>query len=207
VLAVAAGLIARGQLRETKRLREEQAQPYVVVFMESSPAGEWLIDLVVKNFGSTAAHDVRVEFDPPLRRAAGEDGTVSVPASIAVLVPQQEWRTLWDTGIARADSDLPDHHVAKVRFSDSQRRELPTYEFVLDWGVVKARDVVTVYGSHHAATALREMAKEVKKWREGASGGLKVFTRNGDARDQRMREAMQERRSARQGAEQRDDTS
>lgn len=61
LLAMVAGFIARGQLRETRRLREEQAQPYVIVFAETSEAGQWVVDLVVKNFGTTAAKDVRVE--------------------------------------------------------------------------------------------------------------------------------------------------
>ena len=202
-LATAAGLIARGQYRLAKQLREEQAQPYVVVFTESSAAGDWVIDLVVKNFGTTAAKDIRIEFDPPLQRAAGgNDDKPKVPAVIPVLVPQQEWRTFWDTGIARAESDLPDRHVATVRFADSRGRAMPQYEFVLDWEPMKQRDVVTIYGAHDAAIALREMSKEVKKWREGGSGGLKVYARDGDARDKRMREAMEERRAARKEAEQ-----
>lgn len=201
LLAFVAGLIARGQLRVAKRVREEQAQPYVVVFAEPSPAAQSVVDLVVKNFGATAAKDVRIDFDPPLQRAAGEEDEPKVPAVIPVLVPGQEWRTFWDTGIARAGSDVPDRHVATVRFADSQGRTLPTYEFILDWEPMKARDVVTTYGMHHASAALRELSKEVKKWREGAGGGLKVYVRDGDARDHRMREEVEQRRAEREGQE------
>jgi hypothetical protein len=196
-LATFGGFVARGQLVEARGLRIEQAQPYVVVYTESSPAGPWVLDLVVKNFGATAATNVRMEFDPPLQRAAHEGEDVILPESIPVLVPQQQWRTLWDTGIARAESDLPDRHVATVRFADSQGREMRSYSFVLDWAPLKVQDVVTVYGSHHAAVALRELSAEAKKWREGPTGGLKVYTRDGDARDKRMREDADERRAAR----------
>lgn len=201
LFAVVAGLIARGQLREARRLREEQAQPYVVAYAESSQVGEWVIDLVVKNFGATAATGVRVEFDPPLRRAASGEEAVDFPEVIPVLVPQQEWRTFWDTGIARLQSELPDRHVATVCFSDSHERELPPYTFVLDWKPMKAREVITVYGPHHAAKALRELSKEVKTWREGAGGGVSVYARDGDARDERVRADVERRRAARREAE------
>jgi hypothetical protein len=47
-VAAAAGYAALGQLNETARLRREQAQPYVVVYIEPSAAGTYLIDLVMK---------------------------------------------------------------------------------------------------------------------------------------------------------------
>jgi hypothetical protein len=112
-VALIAGGVAVGQLGEARRLREEQAQPYVVAYMEPSVAGAYFMDLVVRNFGTTAAHDVRLRIDPAPRRAAGTRGDVWPPDSIPVLVPGQEWRTLWDCG-ARVDSGLPDHHEAAI---------------------------------------------------------------------------------------------
>jgi hypothetical protein len=200
LLATGAGLIARSQLREARRQRQQQAQPYVVVFAESSPVGEVVLDVAIKNFGTTAAHDIRIEIDPPLRRAAASDEEVEIPAVIPVLVPGQEWRTFWDSGIARAESELPDRHAATVRFADSDGREIGPYTFILDLEPVKARQYTVVYGEHHAAKALREIRKEIVKWREGADGGLKVYSRDGDARDVRIREQIEERRAARRQA-------
>jgi hypothetical protein len=54
---------------------------------------------------------------------------------------------------------------------------------------------VTTYGAHHAAKALREIEKTTKRLTEGAAGGLSVVTRDGDARDDRLRQELDERRS------------
>jgi hypothetical protein len=86
-VAVAAGVIALSQLGEARRLRLEQAQPYVVVFMADTDRPKY-VDLVIRNFGLTAATDVRVEIDPAPQRSffAGERWeTVSWPTRIPVL--------------------------------------------------------------------------------------------------------------------------
>lgn len=202
-VAVAAGYMALGQLGETRaarleqtRLRKEQAQPYVVAFLEFSEASSFFVDLVVRNFGATAAHDISLDIDPAPRRsidadrqgeaAAERDETVWLPERIPVLVPGQEWRTLWDSG-KRLESDLPDHHAANMSYRDSQG-EFYSVETVLDWRVVKERDVVQIYGAHHAAKALQELSKTITKWKEGPGGGLAVYVRDGDAKDERVRQ-------------------
>jgi hypothetical protein len=196
-LASFAGAVAYRQLGEARRLRAEQAQPYVVIFTELSAAGSWVIDLVVKNLGSTAATNVRVRIDPPAERAAGGQGIseVQIPDPIPVLVPGQEWRTLWDTGIARADSGLPDRHMATVAYDDAHGRKSFEFAFVLDWATIKARDVVTVYGTHQAAEALREIRSTLARWNETGAGGLRAYTRDGDARDERARAEWEKRRA------------
>lgn len=196
-VASIAGGVAVGQLGEARRLRLEQAQPYVVAFMDPSPAGSWYVDLVVRNFGVTAAHDVRVEIKPAPHRHAGQGGAVWLPDVIPVLVPGQEWRTFWDTG-QRTESDLPDRHEAMVTFSDSQRRELPPLRSLLDWGVFENRSTIDIYGIHHAAKALRQIDKTLSRWKEPGSGRLAVVARDGDAKDTREleRRAEQAKRQA-----------
>jgi hypothetical protein len=129
---------------EAERLRREQSQPYVVVFAEQIPATRYVLDLVIKNFGSTAAHDIRVEIKPTPQRASVDDHMkrdVWWPAEIPVLVPQQEWRTRWDLAHVRQDSGLDDRHDAVVTFTDSQGHGPDgapgrfSYQFVLDWAM------------------------------------------------------------------------
>jgi hypothetical protein len=88
-LAVAVGVVALGQLLEARRLRNDQTRPYVVAFAEPSPAAFAVIDLVIKNFGRTAARDVQVQFEPTVRRASGSEPkeAVQLPAVLPVLVP------------------------------------------------------------------------------------------------------------------------
>src|SRR5215212_1433976 len=63
-VAAAAGYIALEQLNEAARLRREQAQPYVVAYIQPSPAAPFLAEIVLKNFGATAAQDVRLTITP-----------------------------------------------------------------------------------------------------------------------------------------------
>jgi hypothetical protein len=196
LVAVGAAAVAFVQLGEARRLRVEQAAPYVVVTMEPSPAAQWVIDLVIRNLGATAATDVELAITPPIERAAGERGAVLLPETIPVLVPGQEYRTLWDTAIARKDSGLPDRYEATVTFKDSHGKAAEPLRFVLDWSPLWLRDVVTVYTEHDAAKALREINKTLKESRErGASRGLAVFVRDGDAKDARTRAEWAERQA------------
>jgi hypothetical protein len=192
-LALLAGLVAFFQFREARRLRLEQAQPYVVAFIDESPADWSAIDLVIKNFGTTAATKVRVTINPAPQRAADtENKDVWIPKSIPVLVPGQEWRCFWDMTQPRLRAGLPDHHTATVEFCDSRSKVLDPYEFDLDWEPITQRATVMVHGSHQAAQALRDMRDTLAGWKE-SGGGLRVFARDGDARDERAVEARKQR--------------
>lgn len=190
-VAVAVGVVAWYQLGEARRLRLEQAQPYVVAFMESTTHHQGgHIDLVVRNFGSTGALIVKIQIEPAPQRSGNDLGTyqdVAVPNEIPVLVPGQEWRTWWDTAPGRAKTNLPDKYQAVVTYQDSQGRALPRTPSVLDWTTNAGSMYITTYGLHHAAEALRELNKTTKRWKEDLHGGLAVFVRDGDAKDQRRR--------------------
>jgi hypothetical protein len=187
---------ARGQLQEAERLRAEQSQPYVAVYMESSEADWHIVNLVVKNFGSTAAYDVRTNIEPELMRTDGQGGVqpVGMFEALPTLVPGQSWVTVFDVGTERVKSDLPDLYEVSVQFTDSQGQKYEL-DYELDWRTYKERLVVTVYSAHHAAKALREIAQQVKKWTEpGGQGGLRAFTRDGAVRDERAREYHERRK-------------
>ena len=194
-VALVAGLVALGQLAEARSLRREQAQPYVALFTETSAAQpNNLVEIVVRNFGTTAAYDVRVQIDPSPRRAAmSQQPDVWLPERIPVLVPDQEWRTFWDAGHKRFESDLPRHHEATVGFADSHGRTY-SLDAVLDWDAYFGRSQVAIYGTHHSAKALQEISTTIKRWQESISGGLAVYTRDGDAKDERERAHIEARR-------------
>lgn len=180
------------------RLAQEEARPYVVVYMEPARDGDaQVIDLVVRNFGKTAAHGVRVSIDPAPKRSIAKEGDddrlVWLPDVIPTLVPGQEWRTLFDMGMHRIESNLPDVHRVTVEALDSSGHPLPPLESTLDWGQYKGQMWTTVRTMHDAATALRGIEKHVRGWREGASGGLAVTVRDGNAKDARRREEREKR--------------
>ncbi|WIE74522.1 hypothetical protein [Curtobacterium sp. MCSS17_007] len=185
-VALAAALYARKQIDEGKEARKqvaelevERSQPYVVMYTEPSSASQVLIELVIKNYGQTAALDVRTDITPALRRTAfGSTEPVAMPDVIPVLAPGQEWRTLWDSGMTRKKSDLPDRHEGFVRYKGVGGAERVS-KVVLDWSVYKTRRWVELKTVHHAAKALIEIQKNQKKWNESIHGGLGVVMRDG----------------------------
>jgi hypothetical protein len=88
-IAAAAGLIALGQVKEARKTRQEQAQPYVVVYMEPSQGVPKIIDLVVRNFGKTTAYNVTMEISPYPKRSVqgGIEEDVWLFDWLPVLVP------------------------------------------------------------------------------------------------------------------------
>lgn len=187
VFALFAALLAWWQLREARRLRLEQARPYVVVFMRSSAVDPQLVDVVVRNFGPTAAFDVVAQFEPEPRRTDGFGGTEAVwlPPAIPVLAPGQEWWTLWDFGRERQDSGLPDKHEVSVRWKDS-RGAPDKSESVLDWGQYQGRRWTVQKTIHDVAKELVEIRKHLDAAREGVGRGLAVYVRDGHARDEEL---------------------
>ena len=71
-----------------------------------------MIELVVRNFGQTAAHDIRFHFVTHPTVAAYEDSRfdgspevaeLDLPSELRYLAPGQEWRTVWDSAISREE--------------------------------------------------------------------------------------------------------
>jgi len=52
-IAVVAAVFAYSQVKVARQTREEQAQPNVVIFAESTPSHWQFLDVVLKNFGTT----------------------------------------------------------------------------------------------------------------------------------------------------------
>lgn len=196
LVAIVASVAAFHQVREARKLREEQAQPYVVAYMEPSKVDGHLIEFVVKNFGSTVARDVRLKSEPAMRRSAGrgsETEVVELFDVLPVLVPQQEWRTFWDAGIERQATDLPDRHHVYVSYRDSRGRDMPETEAVLDWRIYKGRMWAKYYGVHDVAKALREIKASVESWTEPTGRGISVYRRSGHKKDKRQRKMLERR--------------
>lgn len=170
IVALCAVFLGLRQLREAQTLRlqqeqhalsirRERAQPYVAVFMEPLRAVDPKFqELIIKNFGATAAYNIRVESKPEIvREQEGDSQKVPLPL-IPTLAPGQEWRVLWDFFPRRHSAGLPDRHDVKVRFEDSHGESFE-FAYVLDWAMNRDRLSVHTFGMHHGV-------KELKKIRE-----------------------------------------
>lgn len=173
-VVVVALLVANHQLRQTRRLRAERSRPQVAMFMEPHAADWHLIELVVRNFGRTAAYDIRMSFPVPPTVAAYENAqggfadviVLALPDRLASLAPGQEWRMVWDSARDRAQIgsqieshftgtlsyyDRPDDHLPRwQRWWRNPRRPLRT-EVVLDWDQLPPTQRIELMTTHDLA--------------------------------------------------------
>lgn len=78
-ITVLALLYLNRQLQRNRRLAAEQTRPHVAMFMEPHAADWHVIELVVRNFGKTAAYDIRFSFDQPPRWPATKPPRTATP--------------------------------------------------------------------------------------------------------------------------------
>jgi hypothetical protein len=107
--AVVALVYVSRQLKRNGDLKIEQMRPHVAMFVEPHAADWHVVELVVRNFGQTAAFDIEFSFlNPPIvaryENAHGDMidiGELRLPGELPVLAPGQEWRTVWDSALDR----------------------------------------------------------------------------------------------------------
>lgn len=133
-LAVVALLYVNRQVKRNRQLKTEQIRPQVTMYMEPHAADWHVIELVVRNFGSTAAHDVKLDFVNHPTVAAYEESDYDAPPDVAeldlpselpFLAPGQEWRTVWDSAISREQlgGNIRSRFDGKLTYYDKPRPE------------------------------------------------------------------------------------
>jgi hypothetical protein len=151
--------------------------------MEAAARSPLLVQLVIKNFGPTAAHNVSIKIDPDPQRTNGQGGVEGVwlPDDIPVLAPGQAWSTLWDFTRFRFNQEppLPDRYDVSIFFVDPNEPNRPpeTSQAVLDWSQFKGRRWATTHGAHETAVALRDIRDLLARWSTGGltTKGLRVY--------------------------------
>lgn len=170
-VAIAGGtaVIALQQMFEARRLRIEQAQPQVVAYLEQDPDIPDVIEIVIGNFGTTAARNVTVSTSVPVRMTAGRgDGApepVALPARFATLAPGQRWRTAWDFGSLRTKhAALSEESRVTFRFDYVGVDGKPVHnESDLDWAEIEARLWTQKQTIHHATGELTRIRKALER--------------------------------------------
>jgi hypothetical protein len=166
------GAFALIQVLQARKLREEQARPFVVVDIELGI----VLFLTVENLGRTMARDVVIRFDKPL------DSTLSAPRdfdespifrgeTISILPPGKQIRVLFDRAPDRLESDLPRSYEVEVRYRGpfGQKYEPDTYR--LDLGTYLGSQLPRK-GLPDLVGEVENIRKELAKWRPGTSGLL-----------------------------------
>lgn len=198
-VAIAAAIVALVQVRQSSALRREQSRPYVVAYMDRVAPS--IVDLVIKNFGTTAARDIALSWDrlPVMHREKSQE-PMNLAERLPLLVPGQEWRTVWDIRGRRIGTEEP--HTLTLTYRDSRRRRLPAEPFNLDTGHFSHAMMWDRNGLHEIGTALEGINDKLSHWSEGFDG-MRVWTRDGDSKDEREEQEWEaaQREQARVAAE------
>jgi hypothetical protein len=77
--------------------RDQETAPYVIAYFDV-PYGTNTIYLIVKNIGKTMAHNIKLEFDPPVPESRHTPYLTKLfDASIPSMPPSYEIKTIFDT--------------------------------------------------------------------------------------------------------------
>jgi hypothetical protein len=131
-----------------------------------------VIELVVRNFGKTSAYDVSFTFPHPPTVAEYENATdgyadvveLQLPRQLPTLAPGQEWRTVWDSALDRAElgEGIESRFPGTVTYYDRveiprgwkfwqpRRRALET-KVVLDWASLPPVQRIELMTNHDLA--------------------------------------------------------
>lgn len=194
LVAITATWIARRQLIQARQLREEEAAPAVVVDVVPSPVSGHMLDLVIENIGKTAARDVKITFDPPVKSATNMAGYEladwsAVRDGIQTLAPGRRLTALFDSAIDRFDSELPRQYVVTVESRDSHGRPQRAMTYTVDLEPIFGALHTDIRGMHH-------LVKEVEKLRKAVEPitkkSLTVEVYDGPTRDGQRAEAREQ---------------
>ncbi len=149
------------------------------MFMEPHSADWHVIELVVRNYGSTAAYDVSFAFPKPptvARYEHTEDGFTDIveltlpPQSLPELAPSQEWRTVWDSALDRSQFGGVDRLPIRRGWSPTttslsrswwvktfgRKRTVYRSKVALDWDTLQPVHRVEMMTGHDLARRERE---------------------------------------------------
>ncbi|CAM4437759.1 hypothetical protein MB901379_00821 [Mycobacterium basiliense] len=171
-LAIVTLIVMYRQIQRNHQLTAEQARPYVSMMMEPHVADWHVIELVVRNFGRTAAYNIGFSFPNPPTVAEYENASdgyadvveLQLPRELPTLAPGQEWRMVWDSALDRAEIgqgvesrfegtltyyDRPEQPRG-WRFWQRDRRPLET-KVVLDWDALPPVQRIELMTTHDNA--------------------------------------------------------
>lgn len=172
VVAAAAALFAAGQVREARRVREAQSQPFVVVSIEQSDINSSYVVLRVENIGQTLARDVSMTFNPPLQSFHDDKNGVGLTkgslfvSGVPSMPPRMRIERVFDDtrlwGDDRVEQTVWGYEVT-VRCKDYRGRQQEPLIYRIDLHHLLTGTFLDRRGIHHAATALEGVHDQLKK--------------------------------------------
>jgi hypothetical protein len=196
VLLVAA-LVAWRQVREARRLREQQNRPFVVIDFDIERGVETYLEIA--NLGTSLARDVKFEISPPLASAVDVpvDKFKMLNEGIPTLAPGKRLRTFFDIGHQRFEADLPMSYVATVQYKDEDGKRSFKEKLDLDLELFMYLESPTRRDLHDVHERLEDIGKTLRKWSGSPSGLLTISRAEADEKNRQRREELEARRGGR----------
>lgn len=191
------GLKARAeQAQDAEAARRDQERAYVAIYFDVRDDRRTVPDLHIRNFGQTAAYDVKFTFDPPLRSSFDDTMPINevgmIRDGIPTLPPGLSMTTVFDAYHERPD-DWENAYKATVTYKD-RSGETHTEEFVLDLAPYIGSHYVDRKGLHDVHERLKELVREVSHMRSGFGSPLPVLVEDRATYVERRERAHEEHR-------------
>ena len=113
-LAVMAAVVSAFGAIKNIELQEDALLPYPNPYIDASSRYQ-LLQLRIENFGGSAAHSIRLQWDRPLRN---HQGNLVGCREIAVLMPQQNVPEVIDVDSAFFDRETDANYTGTISFRD-----------------------------------------------------------------------------------------
>jgi hypothetical protein len=156
---------------QARKLREEQARPFVIVDFEPG----FLVYLMVENLGRTMARDVTIRFDKPLESTLSRpheiDESPLFREPIPTLPPGRKIRVLFDQYGARLDAKLPLTYDVTLRYKGPTGKKEWEHPYRLDLGIYLG-SALPPKGLPELVAEVETIRKELEKWKGGIRGLL-----------------------------------
>lgn len=187
-----------GQLDVARRVHREQNEPYVIVNIEPTAPGSFLMAVVIQNIGPTMARNVKIAVSPPLQSSLGDEFSTQIATAVARTIPMippgRRITYAFDTP-KRFGSGLPMVFDFTVT-SDGPAGEVEPLVYTVDMGVMTEELV--------GERPTKKLEERVEKVAKGLDRLAKAYeTANDDAISdvhRRHYQAVQRRARARQAA-------
>lgn len=176
--AVFGAVAAVRSFGQTRRDSKARSRPIIAAELRDVPYVDATQVLVIKNYGSTMARNVRVAFEPAI--VIPDDGTKYIAKflvaryskPIAVMTPGMELDNIYFSGRAGDDGrwvnrePVPEQVTVTITYeTGDERRDTYTDRFPLDTGLIRDRTYVT--SSRDPESQAKEALGSLKKLSEG----------------------------------------
>lgn len=180
IVALSTGVYAALTWRlvaETRKLREAQFEPNVIVYVQ--PRDElinWL-DLIVENTGMAPAYNVRLTIEPDMDRHSGDMvGSMGwFTKGIRMLAPRQQLRQWYTTMLQDFEGKASTPRTITVSYVSATGKERRA-EYVIDLAEMRGMRQLGTPPLHSAAKSLEKIASTADHLASGWSK-LRVITK------------------------------